>query len=173
MLNRSGLLDVTMRTAELMRKNAQLAKELADLKTQAEAFVEDVLNNPENAHLKKMREEGTFNVSQKMCYAMQWDIITIPLQAAASFPAFPALAATGRQPQMLAQRQQAQPVQAAPSASTGDPSTSSARGMKRRRTLGVVSVPMSFEDLNRTSAQAAGLALQLPGAKRSRSDGEN
>jgi sugar diacid utilization regulator len=58
------MLEVTMRTAELMRKNAQLAKELAQLRQQAEAFVEDVLSNPENAHLRRMRDEGTFNVQQ-------------------------------------------------------------------------------------------------------------
>ncbi len=50
-LARSGLLDVTMRTAELMRRNEQLARDLAQLRRDADAFVRDVLSNPENAHL--------------------------------------------------------------------------------------------------------------------------
>ncbi len=52
MLARSGLLDVAMRTADLMRRNQQLEREIAQLKAEADAFVADVLSNPENAHLR-------------------------------------------------------------------------------------------------------------------------
>ena len=50
-LSRSGLMDVTMRTADLLRKNQQLGRDLAALKRETQTFVNSVLANPENAHL--------------------------------------------------------------------------------------------------------------------------
>ncbi len=50
----SGMLDVAMRTAELMRKNRKLTKQLAQLRRDADAFVCSVLSNPENRHFAKM-----------------------------------------------------------------------------------------------------------------------
>ena len=50
-LSKSGLLDITMKTAELMKKNKQLNKELMTLKAETAAFVKDVLANPENQRL--------------------------------------------------------------------------------------------------------------------------
>lgn len=40
-----------MKTAELMKKNKQLNKELMALKSETELFVKDVLSNPENQRL--------------------------------------------------------------------------------------------------------------------------
>ena len=42
-----------MKTAELMRKNEKLNRELMQLKKEAALFVQDVFSNPENAHLVK------------------------------------------------------------------------------------------------------------------------
>ena len=48
LLNKSGLLGITLRTAELLRKNKQLEKDLAQFRREAEAFAQDVMSNHEN-----------------------------------------------------------------------------------------------------------------------------
>lgn len=53
-LSKSGLLEITMKTAELMRQNQQLNKELKQLKKETQDFVQSVLSNPENAKLKEL-----------------------------------------------------------------------------------------------------------------------
>eukprot|EP00095_Tigriopus_kingsejongensis_P008678 maker-scaffold72_size415059-snap-gene-3.17 protein:Tk08678 transcript:maker-scaffold72_size415059-snap-gene-3.17-mRNA-1 annotation:"uncharacterized serine-rich isoform x2" len=59
-LSRSGLLDITMKTAELMQKNRDLNKELFKLKQDTNHFVENVLSNPANRNLvsKSNRVDG-------------------------------------------------------------------------------------------------------------------
>ena len=52
-LSRSGLLEVTLQTAQLLRKNHALQKEMTILKQQTQAFVEEVLDNPQNRWLKE------------------------------------------------------------------------------------------------------------------------
>ncbi|KAK7016233.1 hypothetical protein SK128_024793 [Halocaridina rubra] len=47
-LRHSGLLDITMKTAELLRKNHELQKEIENLQKETRKFVLSVLNNPEN-----------------------------------------------------------------------------------------------------------------------------
>jgi len=54
---------MTMRTTELIHKNEQLSKDLNELRERAEALVEDVLSNPENAHLRSLQKDGTFGMS--------------------------------------------------------------------------------------------------------------
>ncbi len=53
-LARSGLLDITMRTAELIRKNQHLNTQLIQLRKDADDFVRSVLSNPENKHFAEM-----------------------------------------------------------------------------------------------------------------------
>ena len=48
MLAKSGLLDITMKTAELIRSNQQARNELMKLKVEIDDFVQKVLANPEN-----------------------------------------------------------------------------------------------------------------------------
>ena len=48
MLAKSGLLDITMKTAELIRSNQQAKNELMQLKLEIDQFVQKVLANPEN-----------------------------------------------------------------------------------------------------------------------------
>ena len=48
MLAKSGLLDITMKTAELIRSNQQAKNELMQLKVEIDQFVQGVLSNPEN-----------------------------------------------------------------------------------------------------------------------------
>ena len=48
MLAKSGLLDITMKTAELIRSNQQAKNELIKLKVEIDEFVQKVLANPEN-----------------------------------------------------------------------------------------------------------------------------
>ena len=48
MLAKSGLLDITMKTAELIRSNQQAKNELMKLKVEIDEFVQKVLSNPEN-----------------------------------------------------------------------------------------------------------------------------
>lgn len=66
MLKESGLYDVAVRTAALIRQNQQSLKELEELKKETKIFMEGVLNNPENLKLKqvlnKIREDD--NISQ-------------------------------------------------------------------------------------------------------------
>ena len=47
-LAKSGLLDITMKTADLIRKNQQAQSELVQLKAEIEQFTKSVLANPEN-----------------------------------------------------------------------------------------------------------------------------
>ncbi|XP_068224332.1 uncharacterized protein Cipc [Palaemon carinicauda] len=47
-LRHSGLLDITMKTAELLRKNQDLQKEIENLQKETRSFVLSVLTNPEN-----------------------------------------------------------------------------------------------------------------------------
>ena len=48
MLAKSGLLDITMKTAELIRSNQQAKNDLMKLKVEIDEFVQKVLSNPEN-----------------------------------------------------------------------------------------------------------------------------
>lgn len=48
----SGLMDITMKTAELLKKNKQLQSELDVLKKDSREFLQTVLENPENHHLR-------------------------------------------------------------------------------------------------------------------------
>jgi hypothetical protein len=48
MLAKSGLLDITMKTADLIRSNQQAQNELIQLKAEIEQFTKSVLANPEN-----------------------------------------------------------------------------------------------------------------------------
>ena len=61
-LQKSGLFNSTMKTAELLQKNKVLQQELQKLKRETMIFVHSVLANPENAHLRKMymhKNQGT------------------------------------------------------------------------------------------------------------------
>lgn len=51
MLKESGLYDVAVRTAALIRQNQQSRKELEELKEETKLFLRDVLNNPENRQI--------------------------------------------------------------------------------------------------------------------------
>lgn len=57
-LRQSGLLDVTMKTAELLRKNHDLQREIEDLQRQTKNFVLSVLSNPENRHILENIRSG-------------------------------------------------------------------------------------------------------------------
>ena len=59
LLKNSGLFEVTVRTARLLRANQLLQKELEQLKTETSAFLQDVLNNPENAKIVQMMDHST------------------------------------------------------------------------------------------------------------------
>merc|ERR550519_2741453 len=48
MLAKSGLLDITVKTADLIRSNQQAQNELVQLKLEIEQFARSVLANPEN-----------------------------------------------------------------------------------------------------------------------------
>ena len=48
MLKESGVYDVAVRTAALIRQNQQSRKELEELREETKIFLKDVLNNPEN-----------------------------------------------------------------------------------------------------------------------------
>ncbi len=50
-LKESGLYDVAVRTAALIRQNQQSRKELEELKEETKLFLRDVLNNPENRQI--------------------------------------------------------------------------------------------------------------------------
>lgn len=47
-LKMSGLMDITMKTADLLKKNKQLEKEIDLLKKDSKDFFQSVLDNPEN-----------------------------------------------------------------------------------------------------------------------------
>ncbi|KAJ9577142.1 hypothetical protein L9F63_027892 [Diploptera punctata] len=51
---REGLLDITMRTVNLMRRNQQLQHRLAALQAETRAFVRSVLSNPENQAIREL-----------------------------------------------------------------------------------------------------------------------
>ena len=51
MLKESGLYDVAVRTAALIRQNQQSRKDLEELKEETKHFLRDVLNNPENRQI--------------------------------------------------------------------------------------------------------------------------
>lgn len=53
-LQGSGLMDVTMKTAELLKKNRALQKDIEQFKKESALFLEKVLNNPENADLRDL-----------------------------------------------------------------------------------------------------------------------
>ncbi|KZS12354.1 Uncharacterized protein APZ42_022479 [Daphnia magna] len=54
MLKESGLYDVAVRTAALIRENQQSHKDLEDLKEETKLFLRDVLNNPENKKISQI-----------------------------------------------------------------------------------------------------------------------
>jgi len=51
-LKRSGLMDVTMKTAELLQRNRSLQKQIHDLNKESLSFMTDVLQNPENEGIR-------------------------------------------------------------------------------------------------------------------------
>ncbi|KAK4295337.1 hypothetical protein Pmani_032093 [Petrolisthes manimaculis] len=50
-LRQSGLLNITMKTADLLRKNQELQREIENLQQETKTFVLSVLSNPENRHI--------------------------------------------------------------------------------------------------------------------------
>ncbi len=54
MLKESGLYDVAVRTAALIRQNQQSRKELEELREETKRFLKDVLNNPENNKINQI-----------------------------------------------------------------------------------------------------------------------
>lgn len=67
-LQGSGLMDVTMKTAELLKKNRALQKEIEQFKKESALFLEKVLNNPENADLRDLllKEEAEASNAKKI-----------------------------------------------------------------------------------------------------------
>ena len=53
-LQKSGLLKTTVRTAELLQRNKELQGELQKLRRETMVFMQSVLANPENQHLRKL-----------------------------------------------------------------------------------------------------------------------
>lgn len=51
-LKMSGLMDITMKTAELLKKNKELQKEMDKLKRDSKEFLQTVLDNPENHQIR-------------------------------------------------------------------------------------------------------------------------
>ncbi|KDR16750.1 hypothetical protein L798_09278 [Zootermopsis nevadensis] len=51
---RESLLDITVRTVNLIRRNQQLQHRLAALQAETRAFVRSVLNNPENRAIREL-----------------------------------------------------------------------------------------------------------------------
>ncbi|XP_052105141.1 uncharacterized protein LOC127738084 isoform X2 [Mytilus californianus] len=51
-LKMSGLMDITMKTADLLKKNKQLQSEMDSLKKDSSNFLQSVLENPENHHIR-------------------------------------------------------------------------------------------------------------------------
>ena len=52
-LESSGLMGITMKTADLLKKNESLEKEILKLKRETESLLQAILLNPGNEHLKK------------------------------------------------------------------------------------------------------------------------
>lgn len=50
---REGLLDITVRTVNLVRRNQQLQNRLAALQAETRAFIRSVLDNPENQEIRE------------------------------------------------------------------------------------------------------------------------
>lgn len=66
---REGLLDITIRTMALLRRNQQLQYRLSALQAETRAFVQSVLNNPENSRQNENssdREEEEEDVKQSI-----------------------------------------------------------------------------------------------------------
>ncbi|KAK3092728.1 hypothetical protein FSP39_006626 [Pinctada imbricata] len=57
-LQGSGLLGITMKTADLIKQNRKLQHQLDELKKQAALLLEDVLRNPENKQYKEALQTG-------------------------------------------------------------------------------------------------------------------
>lgn len=57
-LRQSGLLDITLKTAELLRKNQALQQEIETLQKETRSFVLSVLSNPENRHILNNIDSG-------------------------------------------------------------------------------------------------------------------
>lgn len=53
-LQQSGLMKITIKTAELLRKSRTLQQELSKLRRETSLFVQAVLSNPENKHLRDL-----------------------------------------------------------------------------------------------------------------------
>lgn len=51
---REGLLDITVRTVNLVRRNQQLQNRLAALQAETRAFIRSVLSNPENQAIREL-----------------------------------------------------------------------------------------------------------------------
>ena len=65
-LSKTGLLGIADKTKELLKKNKQLQKDLDSLKQETEAFLQCVLNNPQNQGLvvkQKQVLQGTLDIS--------------------------------------------------------------------------------------------------------------
>jgi len=60
MLAKSGLLEITMKTADLIRSNQQAQQELNALKVEVEEFVQSVLENPENTGSSRNAARNSF-----------------------------------------------------------------------------------------------------------------
>ena len=56
-LSKSGLLGITNKTAELLKKNKELQEELDIFKQQTNAFVQSVSSNPENQALMRQQQQ--------------------------------------------------------------------------------------------------------------------
>eukprot|EP00090_Calanus_glacialis_P001067 TRINITY_DN10761_c0_g1_i1.p1 TRINITY_DN10761_c0_g1~~TRINITY_DN10761_c0_g1_i1.p1 ORF type:complete len:143 (-),score=36.02 TRINITY_DN10761_c0_g1_i1:123-551(-) len=63
MLAKSGLLDITMKTADLIRSNQQAQNELIQLKAEIEQFTKSVLANPENQEKSRSNARGVFSAN--------------------------------------------------------------------------------------------------------------
>jgi hypothetical protein len=59
-LAKSGLLDITMKTADLIRKNQQAQSELVQLKAEIEQFTKSVISNPENQEKSRSNAVNVF-----------------------------------------------------------------------------------------------------------------
>jgi len=60
MLAKSGLLEITMKTADLIRSNQQAQRELNQLKVEVDEFTKSVLANPENQGKARQQERQKF-----------------------------------------------------------------------------------------------------------------
>merc|ERR1719356_2233136 len=60
MLAKSGLLEITMKTADLIRSNQQAQRELEQLKVEVDEFTKSVLSNPENQDMARRQERQKF-----------------------------------------------------------------------------------------------------------------